>query len=158
MSTATILLSTLSIKSLFLPQPGPGNTYWFVHPPILIRESEENYYIKPCDLSYQIFYASIPKKKNQIIDVYTKKSNDFIAPDKWVIQILFLFHHKNIFCGYPLEASRWGASNEYPQHTFFWRNKKNMNIFHLKKVPYLELCAFLLLQPSKSLVLTRRYW
>ena len=26
-----------------------------------------------------------------------------------------------------------GASNEYPQHTFSWRNKKNINTFGLKK-------------------------
>ena len=25
-----------------------------------------------------------------------------------------------------------GASNEYPQHMFLWRNKKNSNIFGLK--------------------------
>ena len=26
-----------------------------------------------------------------------------------------------------------GASNEYPEHTFSWRNKKNINTFGLKK-------------------------
>ena len=29
--------------------------------------------------------------------------------------------------------SPWGASNEYPQHMFSWRNKKNINTFGLKK-------------------------
>ena len=29
-------------------------------------------------------------------------------------------------CGYSLEARRRGASNEYSQHTFSWRNKKNI--------------------------------
>ena len=29
--------------------------------------------------------------------------------------------------------SRWGASNEYPQHMFPCRNKKHINIFQLKK-------------------------
>ena len=38
----------------------------------------------------------------------------------------FLFLHENICCGYSLEAPRRGASNEYPQHTFLWRNKKNI--------------------------------
>ena len=32
-----------------------------------------------------------------------------------------------------LEAPRRGASNEYPQHMFSWRNKKNINTFGLKK-------------------------
>ena len=31
---------------------------------------------------------------------------------------LLLFLHKNVCCGYSLEAPHWGASNEYPQHTF----------------------------------------
>ena len=28
---------------------------------------------------------------------------------------------------------RRGASNEYPQHMFSWRNKKNINTFGMKK-------------------------
>ena len=39
-----------------------------------------------------------------------------------------LFLHENICCGYSLEAPRQGASNEYPQHMFSWRKKKE-NIF-----------------------------
>ena len=34
-----------------------------------------------------------------------------------------------------------GASNEYPQHMFSWRNKKDFSIFQKKKVPYLLLCG-----------------
>ena len=33
--------------------------------------------------------------------------------------------HQKICCGYSLEAPRRGASNEYPEHMFLWRNKKN---------------------------------
>ena len=40
--------------------------------------------------------------------------------------ITFLFLLKNICCGYSLEASRWDASNEYPQHMFSRRKKKNI--------------------------------
>ena len=40
--------------------------------------------------------------------------------------VFFLFLHKNIFCGYSLEAPHRGTSNEYPQHMFSWRNKKNI--------------------------------
>ena len=39
--------------------------------------------------------------------------------------ISFLFLHKSICCGYSLEVPLRGASNEYPQHMFSWRNKKN---------------------------------
>ena len=42
------------------------------------------------------------------------------------VLILFLFLHKNIRCGYSLEAPQLGTSNEYPQHMFSWRNKKNI--------------------------------
>ena len=40
--------------------------------------------------------------------------------------ISFLFPNKNICCGYSLEVPQWGASNEYPQHMFSLRNKKNI--------------------------------
>ena len=40
--------------------------------------------------------------------------------------ISFLFLDENICCGYSLEAPRRGASNEYPQHMFSSRNKKNI--------------------------------
>ena len=52
---------------------------------------------------------------------------------------IFLFLHENICCGYSLEAPRRGASNEYPQHMFTWRNKKDISIFGRKKAPYLLL-------------------
>ena len=35
--------------------------------------------------------------------------------------------------GYSLEEDWRGASKEYPQHIFLWRNKKNINKFCLKK-------------------------
>ena len=53
------------------------------------------------------------------------------------------FATKNVCCGYPLEAPQRGASNEYPQHMFPWKNKKNINIFPLKKMSYLELLIVL---------------
>ena len=40
--------------------------------------------------------------------------------------IVFLFLNENIYCGYSSEVPRWGASNEYPQHMFSSRNKKNI--------------------------------
>ena len=53
--------------------------------------------------------------------------------------MFFLFLHKNICYGYSLEGPQRGASNEYPQHMFLWRNKKNIIVFLLKKVPDLEV-------------------
>ena len=41
---------------------------------------------------------------------------------------------------YSLRVPHQGASNEYPLHTFLRRNKKNIDIFWLRKVPYLEVC------------------
>ena len=40
--------------------------------------------------------------------------------------MFFLFLHKNICYGYSLEVPRLGASNEYPQYLFLWRNKENI--------------------------------
>ena len=42
---------------------------------------------------------------------------------------------------YLLEVLPCSPSNEYPKHVFLWRNKKDISIFKLKKVPYLELCS-----------------
>ena len=58
----------------------------------------------------------------------------FVAPslasDKTIfiseLLIFFLYFHENICCGYSLEAPCQGASNEYPQHMFSKRNKKNI--------------------------------
>ena len=47
--------------------------------------------------------------------------------------ISFLFLNKNMCCGYSLKVPQQGASNEYPQHTFLWRNNKYINTFQLKK-------------------------
>ena len=38
---------------------------------------------------------------------------------------IFHISAQNIDCGYSLELSWWGGSNEYPQSMFFSRNKKN---------------------------------
>ena len=54
-------------------------------------------------------------------------------------QIVFLFLDENICCGYSLEASQQGISNEYPQHMFSSSNKKNIDTFWLKKALYQEL-------------------
>ena len=76
--------------------------------------------------------------------IYLKYS-DSIALDKMLffsnskLLIFFLFLHKNICCGYSLEAPRWGASNEYHnicfhpeiKHMFLWRNKKNIYLIFL---------------------------
>ena len=60
---------------------------------------------------------------------------DLIAPVSGGIYIIFfLFLHKNIYCGFSLEAPHWGTSNEYPQYIcFLCRMKKNRITFWLKK-------------------------
>ena len=50
---------------------------------------------------------------------------------QWASCFSFLFRYKNICCGY--SAPQWGASNEYLQHMFSWRNKKNINSFRWKR-------------------------
>ena len=39
----------------------------------------------------------------------------------------------DVCCGYSLEAPPRGASIEYRQHMFSWRNEKNINTIGLKK-------------------------
>ena len=79
--------------------------------------------------------AELAKRVNKI---YKNTDTDnvvlsklYIGTDKGVffirkMLISFLFLDKNICCGYSLEAPCRGASNEYPQHMFLSRNKKNI--------------------------------
>ena len=39
---------------------------------------------------------------------------------------IFSYFSTKTCCGYSLEAPLRGASNEYPQQMFLWRNKKNI--------------------------------
>ena len=48
---------------------------------------------------------------------------------------IFIISPQKHMLWYSLEAPRRGASNEYPQHMFLWRSKKNINTFGLKKAP-----------------------
>ena len=70
-----------------------------------------------------------------------EKGTLYLALDKSGIQIhIFLFLCGNICCGSnSLEVPHWGASNEYPQHMFYRRNKKNISTFCLKMYHILEL-------------------
>ena len=63
----------------------------------------------------------------------------------------FLFLLKNICCGYSLKAPGRGASNEYPQHVFSWRNKKNTYLIPtlIKTYDY---------HPSIILIWLKWYW
>ena len=59
-----------------------------------------------------------------------------MAPDQalffnQILLIFFLFLLENICCGYSSEAPRQGASDEYPQHMFSRRNKKNISLIPL---------------------------
>ena len=46
---------------------------------------------------------------------------------------IFLISPRKHMLWYSLEAPQRGASNEYTQHMFSWRNKKNINTFGLNK-------------------------
>ena len=46
------------------------------------------------------------------------------APCQWYF--FFLVLHESTCCGYSLEVPQWGASKECPQHKLSWRNKKNI--------------------------------
>ena len=64
--------------------------------------------------------------------------NITIGLDKSEYQVnSFLITWQKHMLWYSFEAPRWGASNEYPQHTgFFLRNKRNIDTFWWKKAPY----------------------
>ena len=53
--------------------------------------------------------------------VFGSKNENF----HWKNFDIFLVFAQNIDCGYTLEPPRRGGSNEYPQSTFWSKNKKN---------------------------------
>ena len=69
----------------------------------------------------------------------------------WVLirSASFLFLHKNICCGYSLEAPRWGASNEY-HNMFSWWNKKKYQHFWIEKSALIRAMRPLFTRPEKT--------
>ena len=71
-----------------------------------------------------------------------------IAPDKELFSTkiidIFLICPRNHMLWTALEMPWRGASNEYTQHLFSWRNKKN-TILLVEKVPYVEICVWTLI-------------
>ena len=57
------------------------------------------------------------------------------GPDKGGYLVNIFISPQKHMLWYSLEAPWQGTSNEYPQHMFSWRNKKNTNNFGLKKAP-----------------------
>ena len=59
---------------------------------------------------------------------------------------------------------QWGTSNEYPQHTFLWRNKKNvcawphlcdsMNYIPVETRPYVIFCTVIILNVGTEIGFT----
>ena len=78
--------------------------------------------------------ASLPHPLHYDLDFFIATDKALVFIQKMLISFLFL--DENIHCGYPLEAPRRGASNEYPQHMFSSRNKKN-----IMWIPYL-ICRY----------------
>ena len=78
------------------------------------------------DLAAQILFASYlfsPARKSFGICQTIAWKTPFFNKKDWYFSY---FSIKNICCGYSLEVPHRGTSNEYPQHIFLWRNKKNI--------------------------------
>ena len=79
-------------------------------------------------------YCYIFRQKHKQSTLITSTSIISIGLDKRGYQVnIFLTSRRKLM------LSQWGASNEYPQHKFSSRNKKNIDTFWLKKAPYQEL-------------------
>ena len=63
------------------------------------------------------------------------------------IDIFLTSPRQMLCCGYSLEAPQWGASNEYPQHMFLWRNKKNIYLRHLSRSMMIVILAAIVQMP-----------
>ena len=86
--------------------------------------SQYMYFGCQMDLKLQIlFRVIILKSWRDWMHLHSTTYGAFFSPK---VLIFFMLLHKSICCRYSLEAPRRGASNEYPQHMFSWRNKKNI--------------------------------
>ena len=64
----------------------------------------------------------------QLLELPISRTNFHGPKDVWAIKVR-LYLHENICSGYSLEVPWHGASNEYLQHMFLWRNKRNRSKF-----------------------------
>ena len=86
-----------------------------------------------------------------------KSSQAVIATDKrGYPHNIFLISPQKHMLWYSLEAPQWSASNEYPQHMFSWRNKKDISIFRMKKAPYLLLWSLYVCHDVENVFVTRK--
>ena len=88
------------------------------------------------ELCWDIFWLSI-KSYGRSLNSHSSWLDVFFFSPK--VLIFFLLLHENICCGYSLKALRWSASNEYPEHMFCWRNKKNIYMIPFLSRPMLVL-------------------
>ena len=89
-------------------------------------------YLTSCDKNFPEADAVL-RYSYKCIQGFRHTLGKFLAPDKVLFCSyknidIFLFLQENVCCGYSLDIPRWGTSNEYPQHTFLWKNKKNINL------------------------------
>ena len=64
--------------------------------------------------------------------------------------IVLLISLQNEFCWYLLEAPCLGASNEYPQHMYTWRNKKNNYLIPL----FIKSYGYRLIWPVLTIIVS----
>ena len=101
------------------------------------------------------------------VKVFDSHYHIYIATDKrGYPHHIFLISQRKHMLWYSLEAPQRGASNEYPQHMFSLRNKKDIDIFQMENAPYLLLCIYALspyhTSPKKKklylLLMCIKYW
>ena len=68
--------------------------------------------------------------------------------------MLWVLH---ICCGYSLEAPHKSISNEYSQHMFSCRNKKNISTFQQEKEPFLKLWLRMIYQTVRNKLAPKSY-
>ena len=81
------------------------------------------------------------KKKKRLLTSVLCDQSCCLTEEPWIILVdldksgyqvnIFLFLQENLCCWYSLEVL--GTSNEYQQHRFSWRIRKNINTFWIEK-------------------------
>ena len=146
-NTVTIILLAEDYVFNFLGLREPDHIHWqllsfvfcfTVMDPGLIQSYKVQKKILPLTLK---LFDSPPLTEIQVVissSIWDSKAHHVVTLCIPIALMMLFFQSKSIdifsyfstktCCGYSLEAPHWGASNEYPQHMFLWRNKKNINL------------------------------
>ena len=98
---------------------------------------------KTADSYFLIYFQKEAWQFTRNVKAYFLQKKIYIYILKCCLLLLISSMVDHICCGYSIKVLWYTAINEYKQHLFSRRYKKNINTFWLKNATHLELCLCL---------------